>query len=52
MLRHLMTSQNLTCRILKFDFLENEESFSSEIKNIFPIWQVLSFRLKSKLPKM
>ena len=38
-------------KILKSDFLENEKSFWSEIKNIFPIWQVLSFRLKKQTSK-
>ena len=36
MLMHLITSQIRKCKILKFDFLENEKSFSSEMKNIFP----------------
>ena len=34
---HLMMSWNLNIyKILKFDFLKNEKSFWSEIKNIFP----------------
>ena len=35
MLRHLMTSWNLKIYNSKFDFLESEKSFWSEIKNIF-----------------
>ena len=39
------------CKILKFDFLENEKSFWSEIRNIFLAWQVLVFRLKKQTGK-
>ena len=40
MLRHLMSSWNLNT----FDYLKNERSFQSEIKSIFLVSQVLSFR--------
>ena len=36
MFRHLMTSEIWISKILNFDFLENEKSYQSEIKNIFP----------------
>ena len=41
-------------KILEFDFLENEKSFWSEIKNIFPnfLSAVLYLDLKNKLAKI
>ena len=36
---------------LKFDYLNNEKSFWSETRNIFFVWQVLSFRLKKQTSK-
>ena len=38
-------------KVLNFDFLENGKRFWSQIKNIFLVLQVLSFRLK-KVAKM
>ena len=48
MLRHLMTSEICKCKILKFDFLENEKSFRSELENIFPNLTSAFFRLKKQ----
>ena len=39
------------CRILKFDFLESEKSFWSEIKIFSLVWQTLLFRLKKQTSK-
>ena len=38
-------------KILKFDFLENEKSFWSEMKTVFLVWQVLLFGLKQNISK-
>ena len=38
--------------ILKFDFLESEKSFCSEIKSFSQVSPVLCFRFKNKLVRM
>ena len=43
-----MTSEICKRRILKFDFLENEKSFRSELENIFPSLTSAFFRLKKQ----
>ena len=43
MFRHLMTHETWLSKILKFDFLENKQSFQSEITLL---------ELKNKLAKM
>ena len=43
---YAMKSENL--KILKFDFLENKNSFWIEIKNIFLVCQMFSFRFKKR----
>ena len=48
MLRHLRTPEICKRRILKFDFLENEKSFRSELENIFPSLASAFFRLKKQ----
>ena len=36
---------------LKFDYLKGKKSFWSEIKNIFPCFQVLSFKFTKQTSK-
>ena len=55
--RHLMTSwqyhiiDDVIPENLQFDYFKNKKSFRSEIKNIFLVSQVLSFRDKIQTSK-